>query len=756
MRLRALTRPATIAVLAAGATACNFSGGSGGSGGNGTVDIDHSDDSLYAGPGPRPGPDILYAGPADAPQLQNTGVWEAPPILVSGASAYRDGEFLYQDFLYDDHGAVGILPDPGDPRTGDNIFSRPAGTYTYPTAAVYAHNAADLVEFRVKPLDEATAFRVTLNTLLDPGKVAFTLAIGDSGAARAWPHGANVGSPAAWFLTVHGEQAELIDAATGDPAAAQPTVAVDLERRQYDIRVPHAAFDPGRSTLRLALGVGLWNAAAGAYLVPEPVASATVPGGSGVLPQPPAFFNMGFRFAEPWPDVTRLLDTAVTPAWWRDRAQAEALAAGDVGRFAVEVDFGRLADGVDDDMPGQPQGVPRTGPMNRILASHSEPQQGAVYPSGCGGAGQCQGSLRGRLQPYAIYVPEKPAPEDGYGLTLLMHSLGANYNQYSGSRNQSQLGERGDGHIVITPAGRGPDGWYVEHAGADTFEVWADVARRYRLDPARAAATGYSMGGYGTFRFVTRFPDLFGKAQTTVGPPAIGIWLPPGEPSGGAQSNSAEQLAGFRNVPVMMWVMVADELVPYPSTVEQANRLDALGYRYVFDSFAAGEHLTLAVNDQYAPVAAFLGDSDVDRDPRHVSYTVNPAMDFPDVGMVGDHAYWLSGIEPRGDGQRGTIDVFSHGFGAGDPEPDAPEVDAGTLDGGTIPAIPFTRQSRAWGDAPSLPVADRLDIEAANIGAVTVYPGRARVSCDAELNVATDGPVAVTLAGCDRTSVFGG
>jgi hypothetical protein len=59
--------------------------------------------SLYDGPGPRPGPAILYAAPATAPQLTNVSPWQAPPILVSGTTAYRDHEFLYQDFLYDDH-----------------------------------------------------------------------------------------------------------------------------------------------------------------------------------------------------------------------------------------------------------------------------------------------------------------------------------------------------------------------------------------------------------------------------------------------------------------------------------------------------------------------------------------------------------------------------------------------------------------------------------------------------------------------------
>src|ERR671931_2293955 len=83
--------------------------------------------SLYGGPGPRPGPDILYAPPATAPQLTNSGIWHARPILVSGASAYRDGEFLYQDYLYDDHGARGLARDPGDPRQDGDSFSAPNG-----------------------------------------------------------------------------------------------------------------------------------------------------------------------------------------------------------------------------------------------------------------------------------------------------------------------------------------------------------------------------------------------------------------------------------------------------------------------------------------------------------------------------------------------------------------------------------------------------------------------------------------------------
>ena len=44
-----------------------------------------------------------------------------------------------------------------------------------------------------------------------------------------------------------------------------------------------------------------------------------------------------------------------------------------------------------------------------------------------------------------------------------------------------------------------------------------------------------------------------------------------------------------------------------------------------------------------------------------------------------------------------------------------------------------------------------LDVELTNIAAVTIDPNRARVGCDADVHVTSDGPATVGLAGCDRT-----
>ncbi|HEY2603148.1 MAG TPA: glucodextranase DOMON-like domain-containing protein [Thermoleophilaceae bacterium] len=711
--------------------------------------------SLYSGAGPRPGPDLLYAPAADAPQLTNSGIWKAPPILVSGASAYRDGEFLYQDYLYDDHGANGGVPDPTDPRISGDTFSQPNGTYTYPSDPVYAGNAADLVELRVKPTATATAFRITLNTMKDPSLVATTIAIGDSATPQQFPHGAGASAPAQWFVTVHGQTADMLDAASGKAAATAPSVSVDSTRRQITVLVPHSDWNPGNGTVRLAAGTGLWDTAAGAYLIPQQAADATHPGGAGTLSKPTAFFNVAFRSGEPMPDATDPVGTATNAAWWRDQQQGQSLKNGDLSPFHAYVDFSKLARGVNDD-----SGVPKTGALDRILASRFETEQGTDYSTTCQSATSCKGELRGRLQPYAIYVPKQAQPANGYGMTLLLHSLGANYNQFLGSRNQSQFGERGPGSIEITPEGRGPDGWYYDYAGADTFEVWADVARHYKLDPSWTAIAGYSMGGYGTYKFASQYPDLFAKAQPTVGPPGLGVWLPPAPPEpGGDGSNTNNMLPSVRNIPFLIWDAVTDELVPYPGPVEQAQTFDDLGYRYEFDSFAPAEHLTLAINDQFQPAADFLGTTRVDRNPAHVTYVVNPKMDFPEMGGPANHAYWLSGLKLRdasGDAPRGTIDVRSEGFGAGDPAALPTQRSAGALTGGTLPAIAYTSQSKQWGPAPPALVRNQLDIDAKNIAALTIDPARAHVTCGAALSVITDGPVSVTLAGCGRTQTFGG
>ena len=695
--------------------------------------------------GARPGPDVLYAGPAQAPQLENASPWQAPPILVSGAAAYRDGEFLYQDFLYDDHGAAGVRDpeDPFDPATF--LFSAKRGTLTYPTDKAFANNAADLVELRVKPLGDATAFRVTLNSLADPARTAFTIALGSSGAPVPWPHGAGVSSPAELFLTVHGTTAELRDAATSALKSPAPSVSVDTRRRQFEVRVPHAAWNPGASQVRMAAGVGLWNPGSNTYLAPNAgAANATTPGGRAASGA--AIFNLAFRFDEPLPDVYSNPAPANTfveggagytadAAWWRERAQADALATGDVSQFNAVVDFGRLFARANDD-----SGVPKTGHFNRILASRHSFGQGVDHDKGCfiPNPPVCEGRFLGQLQPYAVYVPARPRPSAGYGLTFLLHGLSANHNEFVNSRHARQFGDRGAGSILAAPYGRGPDGFYRDFPEADFFEVWSDVARHYDLDPSWVTISGYSMGGTGTFRLAARWPDLFARMFPIVG-------------YGG---HVQDQLHSLRNVPLFFWNAGQDELVN-PALYEPTRiALDEAGVAYEHWVFNPAGHITIGSNDEFGPAAAFLGDHRVNRDPPHVTYVVDTADDNRSAGVVADHAYWLSDLRVRG-GARGTIDALSLAFGVGDPPRSDLQVGGGALQGGKHGPLPYVSRARSWGRGPSIARANRLDVNVTNLRSGTLDARRARLRCDADVRIRSDGPFSLRIAGCDRVASFG-
>jgi hypothetical protein len=699
--------------------------------------------------GARPGPDLLYAKPVTAPQLQNTGPWHAKPILISGAESYRDGEWLYQDYLQDDHGARGVL-DPTTPYdTESHTFSPAFGSYTYPTDKAFAFNGADLVELRVRPLDTSTAFRVTLNTLKAPDRTAFTIALGGSSQKVAWPHHAGVKSPAGLFLTWHGDTAELTDAA-GHQLTPRPTVAVDTARNQVAVRVPHAAWNPGRRTIRTTIGVGLWDTAAGSYLVPGTgTASATKPGGGNPLNV--AIVNVGPRRDEPWPLIAgaTIADTAVgaaaTSAFWRERQQALQLALGDVSPFAANIDFGKLRDRRRDD-----SAVPKRGPMDRILSSRFSFGEGLdpdtvcfsllsgslLTPDETGPAADCTGSVTGRLQSYALYVPRKPRPDAGWGLTLLPHSLSANYNQYAASSNQSELGERATGSIVVTPSGRGPDGFYAGAAEADLFETWADVAHHYDLDPRWTAISGYSMGGFATYRMLARWPDLFGRGFSVVGAPGT----------------VGDQLASLRNNPLMSWAAGADELVNLNTQRQAVAGLQAAGVRFTNWTFPTADHLTLAANDEYGPGAAFLGHHLVARDPRHVTYVVDRREDTTIGGIRADHAWWLSDIRPADASATGTVDAHSLATRRGDAPVLATKPGAGVLLGGQEP-LGHVTETQAWGAAPGTTPRDVLVLRLDNVARVVVDGLRAGLTCGARVRATSDTDAVVVLAGCGRQVV---
>jgi hypothetical protein len=112
-------------------------------------------------------------------------------------------------------------------------------------------------------------------------------------------------------------------------------------------------------------------------------------------------------------------------------------------------------------------------------------------------------------------------------------------------------------------------------------------------------------------------------------------------------------------------------------------------------------------------------------------------------------------MRPRTAGSIASVDAVSHGFGTGGAVPSGTQRGAGTVTGGMLPALAYVSQAQTWGSVPAAPRSDAIDVTASNLAAVTVDPARAHVDCRASLEVKTDGPVQITLAGCRRTVTAG-
>jgi hypothetical protein len=690
---------------------------------------------------PAGGPPVLYAPPPQNPQLANhSPEFRAPFNPVSGTERYVRGEYTYTDFLYDDEAT------------------------TYPDdRARYGNNAADLAEFRMSVIKGGLAVRLTFTTLL---QVDSTMAVVAFDADR------NTGTGSATLpkdpgLPFPGTDQVLTTWGSGGAwsrwdgtgwVSTLLQVRTDLEANQITLLVPDSVARPvGRWSATLA--TGLHDPATGGWLAPSMTGSA--------------ISNLGFRFDEV-PDPSR--STAARSGNPSTGLNA-AVSAGEPTRYAHVLDFDGLRSGRTWD------DIPTHGLMYRIfasrLASVSVLQDTADHEGSGNTAidaalapalpkprsereGVDRSSIRAQLlsplQPYALYVPSGYRPGRPTKLTFSLHGRDGAYwwigDQADGGERYkvSQFGEDRDS-IVLAPAARGADGWYIGDLEYDVFEAWNDAARHFSLDPERTAVTGLSMGGYGAYRFATLYPHLFARAVSVIPGGSHGGIYVPGFTDDSTVANS--WLANLRHVPVFHVADTLSESTFYPGQAQNAigpelnglQSLEALKYRYVFRSVVA-DHALMVLNHSLPEITAWLSDHRVEPRPPHVTYTRMPSNDSP--GLVHDRAYWLSEIDlldDSGPRAKGTVDAISLGLGVGGPTtPQSPTAVHGIDAGGR----PYVELERVWLGPSAAVREDRIVLTATNIEALTIDPVSAGVSCDVELEIRSETPVLVSLEGCRR------
>ena len=628
------------------------------------------------------------------------------PTMLGGRTQISRGELIHTDYLYDDYGPDHDgFPDP--PPFRSNLAPR-RGDFGYPDDPErYGNNGADLRELRLALDRRRLHALIALQTMKVADAAVATIAIDADGdpatGAGTWPDGAGLRAPGAdVFITASGDEGRLTDAAGEQRATRART---NSNKNVIEVAVKRRKLGPLEPGARVWVAVGL--AAPGAAFQPQGEAGET------------AAFDLGFQGAESY----GYFDT------WSDGRQAAALADGDVSGFSERLRPRALRAGKTKRFRLVP------GYYNRIFRSRNSygegiDLKGGSFDSEASTRGSAAPMFLGRYQPYGLYVPEGYRRKRGAPLLIDGHSLDHNLNQYAavGTNQLRQLGDQ-RGSLIITPLGRGIDSWYLDAGLVDVLEAWDDVEAHYKADPERTSLTGYSMGGYLTYRLGLLMPDAFVRASSYVGPPAYYFWPYPlplqSTPEWEVRGNTNLIVENGLNLPYEIVAGALDDLVPIAGVIHQANTFRAAGNPYRFYNLAADGHLTFIVAaNEWSRTRDWLGTGRRERSPVRVRYVRYPSMDLPHAGLRFDGAYWVDRMKVRDADEvtdHGRIDATTFARGGRLPRlvDDGTAVDVGGA--GVSPAVRTGQHLK-----PGEPIAERNEFTATleNLRGVTLRSGR--------------------------------
>lgn len=677
--------------------------------------------------------------------------WVGSATRIGGSAVHSRGEYVYQDFLFDDAGAddgrdatrlallepavgaeerlfraeslsqaLGVQFDagPADPTGGTLIAREWYGDAAVPAGA---RGTADLVEFRVAA-DADSVHLLARFVAMRPDHEPALLVLVDTvagGAPRSVPFGAGLETGAEWAFLVTPAGVRAHDLVSGvNVALAGLAAAADATgfTNALEASLPRGVVAPD-GVLSLAVGAGL---AGPDGLLPV----ATGEGASNLL-------NVAYRDE---------------PVWlWSDQTQSLLLHAGNIDATLTSIDLERLDAGATDAW------VPTPGYHERVFAS--DPQRSR------------ESGQNGTWQPYGLYLPPGWVPGTPVPASFWLHWRGGTAHQAAAWTPRVFL-ELGDnlGGVVAAPHGRGTSGWYVGESHRDFWEVYEDLHNFVAIDEDRRYLAGYSMGGYGTYLLGLLYPDLFAGGYSVSGALTQGAWL--GLDDGGSDVVEADGdarrqliyplLENARHLGLVIHHGTDDELVPVSGVARVAERLTELGYAHRTYIFPGYEHYTQAVVDEWSEGARFLAEQVRDANPGRVTYvrvpaledavaTINAPAGAEPLALRG--AYWIDALHPR------QVDLSDPTIGAradvrSDALPQAgtliPEAGVAALGHST----PFVMAGLQATMVPAvgtnsfdadLENVDRLRLDLARMGLETAQ----RV----EASISTDGDARLLLAG---------
>ncbi len=717
--------------------------------------------------------DVPAAGSDPAPTLPepSSTAWPFPNTFpqTSGTGRLAGGASLWTDFLYDDYGASSLEGLPTSSFAGSSGLAGRQGDYVFPSGPA-DNNGADIFRAAVGVDANYSYWRVDWVTLADPtvpiAEWALDTDNNASTGASAWPAGAGVTSPGIdQALVVSSRGAWLINPVTGartDVLANGGKLTVDPTSKSFIVAVPRTLL-PVTGTWRIRLGAGLADATGQNFAAPD----VSVDGNTATSSTAERLYNITFRTVAQEPPVytdgmsDALIALAqaqlagnpigaalgadgiarsITGNFWMEDDQADTLASGDVSKFSLTVNWASLA--AQDSTP-EPQ---PTGYSTRWYTSRLDPGSGQVINDGS--EGNFKPTLLDRVQPYSVYVPTTYRPGTPMPLTWILHSLEVNYNQYGGDDPQliQQLCQD-RGSICATTEGFGPSGWYYNEAETDFWQVWHSLAQSFTLDPSRTVISGYSMGGWASYKLAFEHPDDFAGALVLDGPLICGVEAYPGangpafqDPACAQDGQSYPLIANARWVPYVIDQTYADELVPTTGVIAQAQQFDNLGQRYDLFIHTGGDHLAFAIEDRFDDAVTALGDPVRTVNPGSFTYDWYPSLNSSALGIGATGDYWLSGLSARND----AYGVIAGVNAADSALPDQSVTDQRSGTSLVSQPLPGTETKLTWKLGPTPAAASNMSLKLTDVAALAIDATAAKFPTGT-ITVTSDGTSMLTV-----------
>ncbi|GAA1127191.1 S-layer homology domain-containing protein [Citricoccus alkalitolerans] len=651
---------------------------------------------------------------APEPTLPKASGWDFSETFArtSGTGRYDDGAYLWTDWLYDDTGT---------------------GNFTYDDPESTGSNGADIFRAAIAADDSFTYWRIDWNTLIDPevpiAAWTFDTDRDTTTGVEDWPAAAGASSPGIdTSLVVSSRGAWVTDLQSGeeiDVVSEGGQITVDADARSFVVAVPRDVLPAdGSWTTRLASGLA---DSTGTAFAPAPQS------GEGTR-----IYNASFRDMEDEPHLVGDYSSAATH--WNNGRQSELLADGDLSDFALDLDWSAI-----DARESTAEAAP-TGYSTRWFVSSVELAQGMdAEARKSPGPGLLPASFWGRVQPYTVYVPTTYSADEPAPLTILLHGGDSNHNAFLGSRKDELYGpmceERGS--ICVSPLGRGLSTWYINHAELDVWEVWNRTAETFTLDSESTVVGGHSMGGVGSTRLLTNYPDVFAGAVIASG---AGYYNAAGQRDREGAPGRVENLGH-----VNTFIDSGSEDIALANTRVWDAELEDAGVPYQANYYEGADHGAFGWLG-WSDAARYLSGMTRTTDPADIVYRWEPGDDRPDLGLETDGAYWLTGLDPRDDSARWSRATATSGVL--DTTEFAPvHTDTmQTIDGWTVNVR--EQQRVAQGDrAPR----NEVDLNAENVATMAVDLDRAQLdrSAPGTVRVATDGETELTLARGEDTVTLG-